>query len=138
MKRLSFLLFFMLLICSCVNNFSEEDIIGTYTPIGYKNCYDTIQIKKTGIYHRKVYDKKKKLLLEMDGKWSFSNGDKGTIQFKSFFLNLDRDLTRYPELVQDTLGGGAFLLDNKNGRIEFCTGYFSATLSNQNCFQKQF
>ncbi|MGY8950225.1 MAG: hypothetical protein ACKVJW_00445 [Flavobacteriales bacterium] len=31
---------------SCVDNFTEQEILGTYTAVHYKNCFDTIQLKK--------------------------------------------------------------------------------------------
>jgi hypothetical protein len=135
--KLVYLLFSLLLLSSCVDRFTEQEVLGVYTPVDYKNCFDTIRLKKNGVYHRKVYDIKKHLLLDMKGKWNFYNEEKSQIQFHSFYLNLDDNLIKFPELVQDTVGGGAFNLERNNNTIAFCVGYYSASLPNQNCYQKQ-
>ena len=135
--RFIYLIFMALALPSCVDNFTEQEILGTYTAVHYKNCFDTIQIKNNGIYHRKVYDVKKHLVLDMNGKWKFYNNKKSQIQFHSFFLNLDRNLVKFPELVEDTLGGGSFNIERNKGKIEFCVGYYSEDLPNQNCYKKQ-
>lgn len=124
------------LLIGCTTSFTTEETIGTYTPVGYRYTFDTIQLKSDGIYHRKIYDKTKKLVMEMDGQWSFYDTDNNAIQFRSYFLNLDRDLTRFPELLEDTTGGWVGDLQNNAGTIEFCVGYFSADLPDQNCYRK--
>ena len=89
------------------------------------------------MYHRKVYDVKKHLVLDMNGKWNFYNNKKSQIQFHNFYLNLEDDLVKFPKLVEDTLGGGSFNMVWSKGKIEFCVGYYSADLPNQNCYKKQ-
>src|SRR5690625_2605713 len=86
-----------LLFVSC--GYTGKDLIGVYAPTDYKNTFDTIQLKEHNKYHRKVYDKNKKLVLEMQGEWSIKED---VIEFKSpYFFNLDRDLVEFPELLQD-------------------------------------
>jgi hypothetical protein len=41
---------------------SSEDIYGKYSPISYKNSFDTLTINKDGIYNRRVYDKKEEII----------------------------------------------------------------------------
>src|SRR5688572_12022578 len=85
-------------------SFSESEMIGWYAPLNYKNTFDTIQLQSKGRYHRKVYDKSGKLVLEMNGKWSMKDE---VINFESpYFFNLDGDVSRFPELLQDTVGNG--------------------------------
>lgn len=121
-----------LLLSSCADHFTEEELIGIYTPVDYKHCFDTIQLMKGGIYHRKVYDLDQKLLLDMDGKWNFENRKNNRINIGSYFHNLDRDLIKFPELVEDTIGGWSHMIERRKGGIEFCVGY----LLYQNCYQK--
>jgi hypothetical protein len=135
--RLIYLLFTVLFLSSCVDSFTEQEILGTYTPVDYRNCFDTIQLKINGVYHRRVYDIKKHLVLDMNGKWHFKNKKNSVIEFSSYFHNLDRDLIKFPELVTDTIGSWSHMIERSNKRIEFCVGYYSADLSNQNCYQKQ-
>lgn len=126
----------IILFCfSCVDTFDEKEIIGIYTPIDYKHTFDTIQLDEKGVYYRKVYDKDKKLLLNLKSNYELRNGG-SKIYFNSYFLNLDRDLVKFPELVNDTLGGAELNLERKNHTIKFCTGHFSASLPDQNCYQK--
>ncbi len=124
----------MITINSCRNSFTEKEIIGTYSPLDYKNTYDTIQLNEHNIYRRKVYDINKKLVLDTKGKWSV---DEDVIVFKSpFFLNFDRDLVQFPELLQDTISNGVGYIYLNNGTIKFCVGQASASLPNQNCYYK--
>lgn len=44
--RFIYLIFMALALPSCVDNFTEQEILGTYTAVHYKNCFDTIQLKK--------------------------------------------------------------------------------------------
>jgi len=64
-------LYFIALFTRC--SFSENEMIGMYTPVNYKNTLDTINLQFNGNYHRKIYDKNRKLMLEMDGKWNMIN-----------------------------------------------------------------
>jgi len=120
----------VLLFSSCDNSYTEKELYGSYVPINYKNTTDTIVLRPGEIYQRKVYDKNKNLVLEMDGKWRL---EKSTIiHFDSYFLNLDRDIAKFPELLQDTSGGGGGTIETRNGAIQFCVGYHE----NENCYQK--
>lgn len=49
-------IFTVLFLISCVYRFTEQEILGIYTPVDYKNCFDTIVLKENGVYDRKVYD----------------------------------------------------------------------------------
>ena len=121
---------------SCSESFTEKEVLGTYTPIGYEKCYDTIILQNNERYERRVYDLNKKMLLSLESKYELrENGSQ--IYFHSYFMNLDSDLVKFPELVSDTLGGALLNLEMNNGKLEFCTGYYSASLSNQNCYQKE-
>ena len=132
MKKIILLL--TITIYSCTNNFTEKEVIGTYVPVDYKQTFDTIILMKNGIYHRKVYDRNKTLMIDMKSQYKIQAN--GSILFYSYFLNLDRDLVKFPELIKDTLGGGSFILEKIDGKIGFCTGYASASLPNQNCYHK--
>lgn len=136
MRKILLILSFPFTIYSCINSFTEKDVIGVYTPLEYENCYDTIQLLEGGLYYRKVYDLNKKLLLNIKSRYELRE-EGSQIFFHSYFLNLDRDLVKFPELVNDTLGGSLLNLEKNKGKIRFCAGYYSASLPNQNCFQKQ-
>lgn len=126
----AFVLFVCILFFSSCASYTEKELYGTYVPINYKNTTDTILLEPKGIYQRKVYDKNKNLALQMKEKW---NLEKNTvIRFDSYFLNLDRDITKFPELLKDTLSGGGGLVESHNDTIRFCVGYYQ----NQNCYQK--
>jgi len=129
------LLVFLLAVYSCTGNFKEKEVIGYYVPIGYNNTYDTIQLMEEGKYHRKVYDKKKKLILNIMSNYKLRSGG-SKIYFNSYFLNLDRDLEKFPELANDTLGGAELVIEKIDNTLQFCTGYLSASLPNQNCYHK--
>ena len=116
---------------SCVDEqFTNQQIIGTYIPINYKNNFDTIKINLGGDYLRKVYDKHHKLLLNMRGNYKFVSPN--SIDFDNFYLNLDDSLDLYPELVRDISGGRQAVIEAKGGKILFCVGY---TL-HSNCYEK--
>ncbi|MBX2949205.1 MAG: hypothetical protein KF704_07995 [Crocinitomicaceae bacterium] len=127
--------FFSIVLFGCVRHFSKQEVIGEYSPIGYKRTYDTIELKPEGIYHRRVYDSNKKLQLDLTSKWELRDGG-SKIFFHSFFLNFDRDIAQFPELLADTTGASLINLDKNTGTIEFCVGYFSADLPDQNCYRK--
>src|SRR5690606_26087586 len=103
---------------------------GYYAPVGYTNTFDTIELKPQGVYHRKVYNKNNKLALEMNGKWYLEKNS--IIHLNSHFFNLDRDIEKFPELLQDPLGGSSGLLETSHGAIEFCVGYEI----DSNCYRK--
>lgn len=134
MKKL-LLILLLVMVYSCTENFTEKEVVGIYTPLSYNNTYDTIQLLEKGKYHRKVYDKKKKLVLDIVSDYELRNGG-SKIYFNSYFLNIDRDLERFPELVNDTLGGAELVIEKKDNTLQFCVGYLSASLPNQNCYHK--
>lgn len=115
-----------IILISCKN---EVNFCGYYTPISYKNNFDTLHLQKDGIFTRKVYDKDEKLLLDMQGNWSNRN-DK--LKLTPFYLNLDDDLKRFPHLVKDTTGEVLTFFEYRDGSIEFCVGYYVG----QNCYKK--
>jgi hypothetical protein len=128
----SFILFTIigLFFSSCSNRYTEKELCGMYVPVGYKNTFDSIQLKPQGVYHRKVCDKNNKLVLDMNGKWSLERNN--IIHFDSYFFNLDRDVTKFPELLQDTSGGGGGSIETRKGVLGFCVGYHE----NENCYKK--
>lgn len=118
------------LLSSCDDHFEKNELLGNYASVNYKNTFDTIQLKPHGEYHRRIYDRNNKLALESNGKWSL---EKNTIiHFDSYFLNLDRDVAQFPELLQDTVGGGGGHLEARNNTIQFCVGYHPG----EDCYQK--
>ena len=120
---------------SCSNSIDLEDAVGTYVPENYENNFDTITLRSKGVYHRKVYDSDGNLVLNMKGKWMLGE-NKDEIRFRSFYLNLDDDLVKFPESVQDTSGGWSGLIEKEIGEMKFCLGYYSADLPDQNCYKK--
>lgn len=121
-----------LLFVSC--GYTEKELIGVYAPTDYKNTFDTIQLKEHNKYHRKVYDKNKKLVLEMQGEWNIKED---IIEFKSpYFFNLDRDLVEFPELLQDTASNGLGYVWKKKDALSFCVGHYAVDLPDQNCYHK--
>ena len=118
------------LFSSCDQHFEEEELYGYYSPVGYKNNFDTIQLMPQGVYHRKVYDKNNKLLLESDGKWKLEN--KSAVHFDSFYLNFDDDLVKFPDNVKDSSAGWRGSLESRDNAIEFCVGHYQG----ENCYRK--
>jgi len=128
--KVFYLIFISLALSACNSRYEVNDLIGCYSPIGYVNTYDTICLNSNNTYCRKVYDKNKNLVLNMSGKWYLERNS--TIQFNSFFLNLDRDIEKYNELIQDTLGGWSAMIENPKNKLTFCIGYYDG----DNCYQK--
>jgi hypothetical protein len=124
-------LLIMFLLTSCKERFTNDEMIGTYVPIGYKNNLDTIQIKPQGLYHRRVFDKTNKLVLEMEGTWKLVTQN-SQIQIEPFYLNLDDDLVKFPDNVRDTSMVIIKNLETQNGTIQFCVGYYEG----ENCYRK--
>jgi hypothetical protein len=115
---------------SCISYVEQVDIYGDYAPVNYINSYDTIQLKENGIYKRRVYDKNKKLILNMQGNWELINNTK--IKLNSFYLNLDDDLKSFPKLTIDTTMELICSLKSENNAIQFCVGYYQGN----NCYAK--
>lgn len=121
---------FFISILSLLNyKYSEKDVIGIYTTYELENTKDTFIFKEKGIYNRKIYNKENKLLKNYLGDWKISNQRK--ILIDNFFLNLDRNLDKYPELLNDTMSEIITPIFRKDGKISFCTGY-----SDDFCFSK--
>lgn len=124
-------LFILLIFSSCVEHFEEKEVYGYYMPFAYKNNFDTIQLQPHGVYHRKVYDINKKLLLEMKGKWKLEK--KHRIILNGFYLNLDDDLVKFPHLVNDTAMSVNTYFETHSGTIQFCgMGHYP----DDNCYRK--
>jgi hypothetical protein len=111
-------------------DYKESDFYGYYSPIGYVNNFDTIQLKPNNLYQRRVYDKNKKLIRVMKGTWFLKKNN--SIMFNYFYQNLDDDLVRFPELTLDTNMCLTTYFKIYKGEIKFCIGYHEG----QNCFQK--
>lgn len=109
-------------------------MIGTYSASDYTKTYDTIQLATNHIYCRRVYDRNKKLVLKTKGKWKVNQD---VIEFETpYFWNLDRDLVKFPELLNDTVSNGIGYIGVNSGKIEFCVGHYSADIPNQNCYKR--
>jgi hypothetical protein len=130
--RIPYVLIMFLLLTACDEHFEEKELYGYYAPTLYNNTFDTIQLKPDSVYHRKVYDKNNKLVLDMEGKWEFK--DRHRIVFDGFFLNLDRDLVKFPDLVKDTDMAMDTYFETRKGVIGFCVGYFAEI--DTNCYRK--
>jgi len=129
--KILFSVLIVLFCVSCLEYYSKEKIIGTYTAKYFKNNYDTIEIKSNGRYYRRVYDKNHKLLLNANSTWELRNLDY-QIYFSNFYLNSDDDLLKFPEDVVDTTGELQVSLQTKSGIIYFSTGVYE----NEDCYYK--
>lgn len=130
MRKFLFCELASLLFSSCDNSYTAKELYGSYAAVGYINTYDTIELKPQDIYHRKVYDKNNKLVFEMDGKWGLQGSN--ILHFNSYFLNLDRDVSKFPELLTDTSMTVSTYFETRKGVIGFCTGYGI----DSNCYRK--
>ena len=129
MKRI-YVLFIPFYFTSCDVAFEEKEVYGSYTPIDYKNNFDTLRLEPNGIYYRKVHDKNNRLVLEMNGKWAFENNH--NITLNHYYLNLDKDLVKFAEVPIDTALRMTTYLETNNGVTQFCVGYYEG----KNCYQK--
>jgi len=129
MKKRLFLLLPCTLLLACMH-VDEKEALGTYVAQSHVNTIDTIYLEPAGTYKRRVYASDGELALSMHGKWKLSGSRE--ISFDGFFLNLDRDLLKYPELVMDTDRVESSILESSGGSLKFCVGY----LEGQNCYQK--
>ncbi len=125
-KSISLILLPFLFSCQ---NISNEDICGKYSPISYKNTYDTLTINKDGVYNRVIYNIKGKKLLNYNSKYKL---DGSSIKFSDFYLNLDKDLIAFPEDVKDIDMTYTTFFERKNKNIILCFGYHEG----ENCYQK--
>ena len=128
--RVLYYLLGLFLLSSCFKVKEEKDLYGYYTPLDYENSFDTILLKPQFIYNRKVYDKERNIVLDMNGKWYLQKNNQ--IKFNSFYLNLDDDLIKFPESTKDTSMEVITDMERRGDGIEFCVGYYP----NQNCYQK--
>ena len=86
MKVVIFIIIVFIMSCS----YSDNEMIGIYTPSNYKNTYDTIELSSNNVYYRRIYDGNKKLVLKTKGTWIV---DKDILEFdRPYFWNLDDDL----------------------------------------------
>jgi hypothetical protein len=127
-RAISLLLLALPFSFSC--HFSQEEIFGTYVSVNYVNTADTIWIKPNGLYLHRIYTPNGQLLLDTRGEWK----QVGIREFKfsEFFLNYDRDLIQFPELLADTLGSTSVIIESHDSTFEFCTGY----LEGEYCYRR--
>ena len=111
----------------CSWEHSLESLSGTYVPDGFRNNYDTITLKPDGSYRRIVCDSSRKLIRSIQGTWTV---DGGMLSIEHFYLNLDDDLTRFPESAMDDSTHIKRVFDDRDGRPGFCVGY----LPGENCY----
>jgi hypothetical protein len=125
-KSISLILLPFLFSCQ---NISNEDIYGKYSPISYKNTYDTLTINKDGVYNRVIYNIKGKKVLNYNSKYKLEGN---TIKFNDFYLNFDQDLIAFPEDVNDTDMTYTTFFEKKDKNIVLCFGYHDG----ENCYKK--
>lgn len=130
MKPLMILICSSFLLVSCHQKFTIETVSGIYVPKNYIYTFDTIQLTPSGNYTRKLYDKSRNSGWKMTGKWFL--GKNGELELRSFFVNFDRDLSLYPELVLDTTGGWSAIFEMNSDTIQFCVGHYEGL----NCYHK--
>lgn len=106
-----------------------EKVYGKYVPDSYKNTYDTITIETNGSYKRVIYDKTGKKLLSYEAKYKLNAN---SIKFDDFYLNLDKDLKRFPEDVEDIDMTYTTSFERKGQNIFLCFGYYEG----KNCYEK--
>jgi len=128
--KIIYLIFISTLFLSCDEHFETKDLYGYYTSVNYRNTFDTLRFLPDGVYQRKIYNQSKKIVLEMHGKWLLIN--QHSLKIDSYFLNLDRDLVKFPELVNDTSMTITTNFEIRNRVIQFCVGYHDG----ENCYQK--
>ncbi len=128
--RLITLLIISSLSIGCGVPLKEEDVIGTYVAQGYVNTIDSLRLRSGGIYERLVYTKDRQLALSVQNNWEFRKD--GEIVLHAFFFNLDRDLSKFPELIEDLGYHMNVFIYNQSGSLEFCTGYYEG----ENCYRR--
>lgn len=127
MKRVISLILLPLLF-SC-QKISDEDIYGKYSPVSYKNTYDTLTIHRGGVYNRVIYNIERKKLLDYNSKYKL---DGSSIKFSDFYLNLDKDLIAFPEDVNDVDMTYTTFFEKEDKNIVLCFGYHDG----ENCYKK--
>ena len=98
---------------------SEEEVVGTYVAQDLENTIDTVFLENNGVYRRRVYTAEGHLALNTQGRWDLEAG--GGLILDNFFLNLDRDLTRFPELTLDGMQINT-PFERSSGVWKFCAG----------------
>lgn len=126
MKLLIYALFLVIMSCQGIN---QNEVYGKYSPMSYKNTFDTLIIKKEGKYRRVVYDKMKTKLLDYESKYSL---DGNLINFDSFYFNLDKDLVAFPNDVKDVDMTFTTYFEEIDGNVSLCFGYHEG----ENCYKK--
>jgi hypothetical protein len=117
------------LIVSC-KGISREDLTGTYVSAGYTHTSDTITLLPNGSISRRIKSKHDSKFWSMTGQWSL--GRDGFIAFRSFFVNLDANLGKFPEQIADSLGGWAGRPEWLGNQLRFCIGHYDG----QYCYEK--
>ncbi len=117
MKLLIYSLFLFIISCQGID---QNEVYGKYSPVSYKNTFDTLIIKKEGKYRRVVYDKKKTKLLDYESAYKL---DGNAINFDSFYFNLDQDLVAFPNDVKDVDMTFTTYFEEIDGNVGFCFGY---------------
>lgn len=121
------IIIFMLTMCSSYQ--SEDNLIGKYASLSNTNTYDTISLLRERRYERHIYGKSNNFIKKFEGSWSFNS--EGKIVFADFFMNLDRDLVKFPELLNETYGHFEISINKNSQGLYFCTGY-----EDDYCYQK--
>lgn len=123
-----------LIFTSCSRSFSQDEIIGAYVAEEYIHSFDTIYLKNNNLYQRKVYNKKKELLLDMEATYEFDNSNR--IDLSSFYVNLDNNLIEFPNEVNDTTSLTSLVLKINKDRIVFCLGGIFGNGEYDKCYEK--
>ncbi|WP_144283140.1 hypothetical protein [Chryseobacterium echinoideorum] len=126
MKLLIYALFLFIMSCQGIN---QNDVYGKYSPMSYKNTFDTLIIKKEGKYRRVVYDKMETKLLDYESTYSLEGN---LINFDSFYFNLDKDLVAFPNDVKDVDMTFTTYFEEIDGNVSLCFGYHEG----ENCYKK--
>ena len=119
----------VLLLVAC--QVTEKEALGAYVAQGYVNTIDTIYLKPGGVYERRVYASNGSSALRKRNRWELRSD--GELVLHAFFLNLDRDLTRFPELTADPGYQINTYFKRSSGVLMFCTG----DQGNKNCYLHQ-
>lgn len=115
-----FLLFFLFSLFAC--EYYKKEIVGVYNLENLKLSHDTIILKENNIYDRMVYDLNGVQLLKYSSKWKFQKPNR--IILTDFYLNLDDDLNKFPELLKDRDMEINTFIETIDGRNGFNVGYY--------------
>ena len=120
-----FILLIIFLFTSC--QLIKSNVIGAYTIVENKTCIDTIFLKNNNEYVQKIYNTKNELVKTRIGNWEYH----GNISIDNLFINLDRNVDMYPELIYDGMNVTT-PLRYKNWERSFCVG----NLLDDLCYQQ--